>query len=113
MKRQSLYKSLIIRKAEDFNRLFNHGQRYSSLSFLLIILDSNQTKFGVAVSSKTYRAVKRNRARRKTKEILRLNQALLPERKEFIVMAKPGVETMQNDVLSEELLKLLRETQIQ
>lgn len=86
-----LNKHQIIRRAADFNRLFKEGKRYSSTFFLLFAADSEQAKFGVAVSSKVASAVKRNRARRKTKEILRLHQERLPKNKDLILLAKPTV----------------------
>jgi len=108
MKRLDSFKSQIIRTTANFNRLFRTGQRYSSSSFLLIISEASQTKFGVAVSSKIPTAVKRNRAKRKTKEIIRLHQALLPAGKEVIVMAKPEAERRRHSVLVQELLGLLQ-----
>jgi ribonuclease P protein component len=108
VKKLTLSKSQLIRSTEDFGRLFQKGQRYSSPWYLILVLNSNEPRFGVAVSGKTNGAVKRNRARRKTKEILRVNQSLLPANKEFIAMAKPGVERQRQKILAQDLLALLQ-----
>ncbi|MFQ5444611.1 MAG: ribonuclease P protein component [Nitrospinales bacterium] len=101
-----LDKKLIISANQRFNKIFKSGRRFSSRHFLLIVVTAEDKKIGFAVSKKTRGAIKRNRARRRMKETIRLNQKCLPDKSNVILMAKPGVERVQYKLLSEELIGL-------
>lgn len=61
-----------LRLKKDFRTVFNQGQRVRSESFSIIFLPSKQTRVGIVISKKTEKsAVKRNRTRRRVKEVLR------------------------------------------
>ncbi len=102
-----LDKRKIIRKAEEFNKIFQEGERFSSAFLMLVSRRSDSGKFGFAVSKKIKGAVRRNRAKRKIREIVRLNQNVLPDNKNVILMAKPGTDRRQFQSLNREFLSLL------
>ncbi len=73
----------------------------------MIVANAESRKVGFAVSKKIRGAVRRNRAKRRTKELYRLKQDLLPKNIHLIVMAKPGVERAKSQVLTKEFISLV------
>lgn len=53
-------------------------------------------------------AVKRNRAKRRLREIYRLNQDKLPENRSIVLLAKPGMNSAKFDTLVNEYTDLLQ-----
>lgn len=74
---------------------------------MLLTKRSNSKKFGFAVSQKIRGAVKRNRAKRLIREVLRLNQEILPENRSLILVAKSGIEKTKFDILVHEFKTLV------
>jgi ribonuclease P protein component len=74
---------------------------------LLLTKRADSKKFGFAVSQKIRGAVKRNKAKRLLKEVLRLNQDILPENRSLILVAKPGIEKTPFDILVHEFKTLV------
>jgi len=62
---------------------------------------------GFTVSKKIRGAVKRNRAKRRLRELFRLNQSLIGSNKEMILVAKPGVECEKFEILRIEFVELI------
>ena len=108
MKKHRLKKRQIIKKSEAFEEIFRVGQRYNSKHLSIFIKDSDKTEFAFAVSKKIRGAVKRNRAKRRLREILRLNQKSFPEKKQFLLLGKPGVGEIIFHILNDELLLLIK-----
>gem|GEM_PF-3397842 len=95
-----------IRKAEEFNLLFQSGRRISTRHYMVFCRDSDGTRFGLAVSRAIRKAVARNAAKRRTKEIIRKHLDCLPKNKRFVLLAKAGVERERFRILEAEVLKL-------
>ena len=106
VKRDRLDKRRIIKSSRTFNELFQNVTKSTSKYFLLVYRKSDALKFGFTVSKKIRGAVKRNRAKRRLRELFRLNQDKFPNDKEIIFMAKPGVEHEKFDVLATDFLNL-------
>ncbi len=109
MDKLRLDKRQIIKSSEKFTEIFTHGKRYNSKNILVLVKADEKTKFGLAVSKKIKGAVKRNRAKRRLKEVLRLNKAVFPEHKNYILLAKPGIEKQNFQLLTEELVELIKQ----
>ena len=107
MRQLRLDKRTIIKKSREFDRIFTDGHKKSSEHILLLFLESPQIKIGFSVSKKIKGAVKRNRAKRRLREIVRLNQHKLPDKQAYIFFAKPGVEKFDFSKLQTELLILI------
>ncbi len=103
-----LRKNQIIHKSHDFNKIFQKGGRLNSSHILLLFLESEQRKFGFAVSQKIKGAVKRNHAKRRLREVVRLNQHKLPENFNVILVAKPGIERAKFEILNDEFINLVK-----
>lgn len=97
----------IIKKSAVFNQMFEEGIRLNSDHILLLFLESQQSRFGFAVSRKIRGAVKRNRAKRRLRELLRLSRDRLPENLSIVLVAKPGIEGAKFEMLNKEFLSLL------
>lgn len=108
MKGFRLEKRRILAGRNEFNEIFNHGRRVSSKHFLLLTQKAEESKFAFTVSRKIGGAVRRNFAKRRLREILRLNQKRLPEKIHIILQAKPGFERTNFELLSEEFVVLLK-----
>jgi len=70
---------------------------------MIVFMKSEERKVGFAVSAKVRGAVRRNRARRRTRELFRINQDLLPKKVSLIILAKPEVLLAKTAVLDKEL----------
>ena len=82
-----------LRKAEQFERVKNEGQRFldEGLEVFIKENDTPGTRLGIQVSSKIANAAQRNKAKRRIKEATRL----LEEKKSIdmvVVVRKTGLE---------------------
>lgn len=108
MKDFRLDKRRILKGKSEFNDIFNNGQRLSSQHFLILSKKAKDSGFAFTVSRKIRGAVKRNFAKRRLREILRLNQKYLPEKSHIILQAKPGIERANFELLTSEFIALLK-----
>ncbi len=65
-------------------------------------------RLGLSVSKKVGTAVKRNRVRRRLKEIFRSSTARLPGGLDFVISARPAAAEASFEELNEEFLRSLR-----
>jgi len=100
-----LDKRRVLRGRNEFNEIFKSGR---SKHFLLLTKSATDSKFAFTVSRKIRGAVKRNLAKRRLREILRLNQKHLPGKKHIILQARPGIERTKFELLSKEFAVLLK-----
>lgn len=108
MKRFRLDKRKIIKSSCEFNEIFSNGQKVSSQHFLMLAKEAEECKFGFTVSRKIGGSAKRNFAKRRLREIVRLNQEHLPERSHLIFQAKMGIDRADFEELTEEFKLLLK-----
>ena len=108
MKEFRLDKRRILKGRNEFNEIFDNGRRVSSKHFLLLTRDAEDSKFAFTVSRKIRGAVRRNFAKRRLREILRLNQESLPKKIHIILQARPGIERTNFELLNKEFVVLLK-----
>lgn len=105
-KRKSrLYKKEILKRKDNFNRIFKNGSIESGLHVSIIFLETDQRKVGFVVSKKVKSGVQKNRCKRMLREIYRRNKSEFPENKYIILLAKGT--TTDFSVLQNEVRKIL------
>ncbi len=62
-----------LRRREDFARIYDHGHKFVAPSFVLYVLPADDTATAVVASKRIGKAVRRNRAKRLLRELLRLH----------------------------------------
>ncbi len=101
-------KAEILKRRSDFSSLIRHGKKLSSRHIALYFTESNALKYGFAVSRKVGNAVKRNRARRRVKEIVQQKKEMLPKKKKVVVFLRSGCERIEFCKLEREYINLLK-----
>ncbi len=107
MPRLRLRKSKIVKNPRTFDEVFSDGVRHYSKHIILLTTHSHKTQVGFAVSGKIKGAVKRNRAKRRLREIVRINSAALPTNRAIVFVARPGIEGVNFKSLNDDYRNLL------
>lgn len=105
--RLRLRKSEIIKSPKTFEGAFSDGVRLYSKLLILLTTHSHKKQVGFAVSRKIKGAVKRNRAKRRLREIVRINSAALPTNRAIVFVARPGIEGVTFKLLNDDYCNLL------
>ncbi len=96
-----------LKKNRQFNYIFKNGEKVSSKNFNLFIIKSKYKnyKIGYSISKKEGKANKRNKLKRRLKEIIRINQ--LPKNyHNYVLQAKNGACGLEYKEIEEQLLKI-------
>ena len=101
-----------LRQRAEFVRVQNQGRKLKSRHLLLITAagQADGVRFGITVSRRVGNAVIRNRVRRRIREIVRGQFALMPRGFDLVVVAFPEAAGAPFAVLNEELTWLLTRT---
>ena len=85
--------STTLKNNYEFRRLYTRGKCESSKHLVLYCRKNyrRENRFGITVTKKLGNAVKRNKIRRRLKEIYRLNEALLHTGYDLVIVAKPAI----------------------
>ncbi len=96
-----------LKKAKQFAYIYRKGKKVSSQNFTLFSVPSKfkNYKIGYSISKKIGKANKRNKLKRRLKEIVRLNN--LPKNYfNYILLAYPGSADLSFDELKQQIYKL-------
>jgi len=100
--------SRLLRRAE-FDAVYREGRRRSSREFTLFLrpngLDSS--RFGWSIKKALGNAVRRNRIRRRLREILRLHRQEIAPGWDIVIHPRTSAATAEFSALQAELLKLM------
>ena len=98
---------LSLKKNKEFNYIYKKGERVSTEHFTLFVVKSKYERFkiGFSVSKKLGKANKRNKLKRRLKEICRKDINILPFRN-YVLLAKDGAQEIDFVFLKEEIKKL-------
>ncbi len=79
-----------IRRAPEFSFLYRNGIRFRGRYFTLVYLENRLpfSRLGVVASRKVGKAVARNRAKRRMRELFRRNSMLLPYPMDVVAIAR-------------------------
>lgn len=97
-----------LKKNYEFRRLYSKGQSAVS-PFLAVYCRKNRTqvnRVGITVGGKIGNAVKRNRIRRRLREIYRLNETAFRTGFDIVIVARVRAEFARYDDLEKSFLKL-------
>jgi len=99
--------STSLKKNYEFKRLYNKGKNVASKCVVVYCLKNGRTenRLGITVSTKLGGAVRRNRIRRRLKEIYRLNEEALRVGYDIVLVARlrsryAGWGELESSVLS-------------
>ncbi|MDQ5943686.1 MAG: Ribonuclease protein component [Patescibacteria group bacterium] len=104
-------KELRLKKATDFSKTYKFGQSYNHPELYIKSLKTGYktSKFAVVIPKKVAKlAVKRNRARRRVYEIIRVNQPNIAGGYNIIITLKSDLSSLTPSKLTEVLLKGLQ-----
>ena len=93
----------------EFERVYRKGSVHKGRLFSVHVLANavGKPRLGLSVSKKVGSAVKRNRVRRRLKEIFRSSADKLPCDLDFVVSARPAAAEASFEELNEEFLGAL------
>lgn len=97
----------IIRKADDFGEIFADGRRWHEKYMIIVYKSGSERRVGFAVSKRLGNAVKRNRMKRRMREIYRFRRTQIGSL-EMILVAKSGLERARFQDLQEGFDRFLR-----
>ena len=100
--------SRLLRRA-DYDAVYREGRRRSSREFAVFLRPNalELSRFGWSIKKALGSAVKRNRMRRRIREIIRLHRQEIAPGWDIVIHPRSSVTTAKFSALSEELLKLL------
>lgn len=85
-----------IKSKKDYDRVYQRGRRYSARSCVVLWTnnDLGNNRYGIVVSKKVGKAVERNRARRRLREVIRKMDNRMLQGYDVVVVAKKGAVDM-------------------
>ena len=96
-----------LRKNKEFNYIYKKGERVSTEHFTLFVVKSKfeNYKIGFSVSKKLGKANKRNKLKRRLREICR-RYVKVPPYRNYVLLARNDAQNVDFIFLKEEVLKL-------
>lgn len=96
-----------LRKNKEFNYIYKKGERVSTEHFTLFVVKSKfeNYKIGFSVSKKLGKANKRNKLKRRLKEICR-RYVKIPPYRNYVLMARNDAQNVDFIFLKGEVVKL-------
>jgi len=100
--------SFRVRSRFDFLRIQRCGRKVKGRCFILLTLENDLpfSRFGITVSKKNGNAVKRNRIKRKIREIQRLNRNEIVSGRDIVVIARKQAAEASFGEMESEYLRL-------
>jgi ribonuclease P protein component len=98
----------LVRRSE-FDAVYREGRRRTSREFAVFLRANglDQSRFGWSIKKTLGSAVRRNRIRRRIREIVRLHRQEISPGWDIVIHPRTSVATAEFRALTEELLKLL------
>lgn len=102
--------AVTIKKNHEFRRLYNKGKSAAGNGLVIYFRRNNlgRNRLGITVSTKIGNAVVRNRARRRLREVFRLNSGKLKTGYDFVLVARHRAVDMPWLDLNASFLRLVK-----
>jgi ribonuclease P protein component len=102
-------KSTSLTASPEFERVYRNGSVYRGKLFSVHVLPNTigKLRLGLSVSKKVGSAVKRNKVRRRLKEVFRSSMERLSGDLDFVISARPAAAEATFEELNEEFLRSL------
>lgn len=98
-----------LKKASQFSYIYKKGKRTSTALFTLFSVDSKYEsyKIGYSISKKIGKANKRNKLKRRLREIVR-TQNLPQNFKNYVLLVRPGAADIEFEEIQKQVISLFR-----
>lgn len=96
-----------LRRAAEFQAVFQHGSRHERPSFIALWQRAGERRVGFAVSRQVRGAVARNRVRRRIREAYRQTRPAMPHDVAVIIIARASAATRPFPDLVEDMRRLV------
>ena len=102
-------KELRLRRSQDFRQVYDFGRRQAFRCVVLVWMPGaeGRTRVGLATARSLGTHVRRNRARRRLREILRCHKESLPQGTDIVFIARPALLRLPFDLACQEVLGAL------
>ena len=106
--------TIALKQNHEFRRLYNKGRSAVSPYFAIYCRKTNRpiSRLGITTGVKLGNAVKRNRARRRIRELYRTNEARLMPGYDIVVVARARVIYGRYHDLERSFLQLMRKLEL-
>ncbi|RNC28955.1 MAG: Ribonuclease P protein component [Candidatus Dichloromethanomonas elyunquensis] len=96
----------------SFQTVFSHGKSYTSKHVVIYIFHLSPSKFGFIASKKVGNAVKRNRAKRLLREVVRLHLNKIQGNCQMIFIARMAINNASMEEVEKSVLYIWRKAGI-
>jgi ribonuclease P protein component len=108
----SLKRSHSIKKNSEFREIYRTGKRKNGENLSIVFVEKESFKYGISFSKNLKPVVKRNKLKRRIKEIIRGNKTLIQKGFHIVIRCSPSSLTLSFEKLSSELNRLFKEAEI-
>ncbi|MGH9449493.1 MAG: ribonuclease P protein component [Terriglobia bacterium] len=105
---RSFPKSLRLLRRPEYRRVYEEGRRGSARACTIFYRSNglSQTRLGITAPKALGNAVRRNRIRRRLREVFRLNRAAIPPGWDIVLNPRASVANIPFPALVKEILRL-------
>ena len=97
-----------IKSKEEFNNIIRTGKYNKNQYYIIYYINSNDNKFGIAISNKVGHAFIRNRLKRQTRSIIDENRNLFKKGFNYIIMIRKSCVGTNYEILNKALIELIK-----
>ncbi len=101
-------------KKSGFKKIYNHAPSYAGRSVVMLCMKNDLAvkRLGIVASKKVGNSVMRNKARRRIKEIYRINENNIKNGYDIVIIARAAIHQVTFADLEKSVLKLLRKFEL-